>query len=410
MKIADEPPQGPAFLSIPMDVMDQETDAAVQPTSFTRWRVRPDTGALAEARDLLARAERPLMIIGDGIALSGAQAEVATLAELLGAPIYNGYASEVNVASDHPLLAGSFPRTTYDAASSIGSILAKYDVVLAIGTPLFRLAFPKPGGIDTGGARIIQIDIDPWEIGKNVPGALGIQADCKAALTELVGLLRERPPRGAAERAKSIAEAGKTKREQALAADRKGWDQVPIAPARLMSEIAAALPPDAAVFEEAISNSLVLGRYLSPKPGRYFRARGGGIGPGMPGTVGLQLAIPDRPVVGIVSDGASMYTITALWTAAHHKIPAVWVVCNNSSYQILKQNVLDYLGPKSGDRRFVEMDLREPPLRFDLLAQAMGVHGRRVEKPDEIGPALKEALAMNAPALIDVAIAETVRR
>ena len=410
MKIADAPPQGPVFLSIPMDVMDQETDAAVVPTSYTRWRVRPDASAIAEAAAILSTCERPLVIVGDGIAACDAQDELAAVAELLGAPVQSGYASEVNIASDHPLNAGSFPRTTYDAATTIANILGKHDVVLAAGTPFFRLAFPKPGGMDMGSAKIIQIDIDPGEIGKNIPGALGIQADLKAALGELADLLRTSRPKGADERVKAIGEAARKKREDALAADRRSWDSVPISPARLMSEIAAVLPPDAAVFEEAISNSLTLGRYITPQVGRYFRARGGGIGPGMPGTVGLQLAMPERKVVGIVSDGASMYSITALWTAAHHKIPAVFVVCDNSSYQILKQNVLDYLGPKGPGRKFVEMDLADPPLRFDKLAEAMGVHGERVEKPEQIRPALLRALSLGAPALVDVRIAETVRR
>jgi benzoylformate decarboxylase len=129
----------------------------------------------------------------------------------------------------------------------------------------------------------------------------------------------------------------------------------------------------------------------------------------MPGAAGVQLAMPGRRVIGVVADGSSMYTLQALWTAAHHRIPVVWVVCDNGSYQILKQNVRDYLGPKAAGRRYVEMDLADPPLRWDLLAQAMGVHGRRVEKPADIRPALEEALALGAPALVDVVIRETVR-
>ena len=410
MKVAADPPQGPVLLSIPIDVMDQATDAAVVPTSYTRWRVRPEASAIAEAAQLLSRSERPMIVIGDGVALSDAQDEVARLADLIGAPIWSGYASEVNVASDHPLVAGSFPRTQYDAAETIAKAVSRHDVVVAVGTPLFRLAFPRPGGMDLGATRIVQIDIDPWEIGKNIAGALGIHADCKAALAELIDLLGSRPPGGAADRARAITESGRAKRDQALAADRAHWDDVPISPARLMGEIAAVLPSNGVVMEEAISNSLVLQRYVTPRAGSYFRARGGGIGPGMPGTAGLQLAMPDRTVVGVVADGSSMYTITTLWTAAHHRIPATWVVCDNGSYQILKQNVLDYLGPAAKGRKFVEMDLHEPRLRFDLLAESMGVHGRRVEKPGDIRPALEEALASGAPALVDVVIAETVRR
>src|SRR6185503_9714704 len=111
-----------------------------------------------------------------------------------------------------------------------------------------------------------------------------------------------------------------------LADDRKSWDNTPITVARLMGEIAAALPADAAVMDESTTSGGVLGRYIKPKPGRYFRARGGGLGPGLPGAVALKLAMPERPVVGIVSDGAAMYTVSAIWTAAHHRVPVVWVI------------------------------------------------------------------------------------
>jgi len=153
----------------------------------------------------------------------------------------------------------------------------------------------------------------------------------------------------------------------------------------------------------------VLQRYLIPRPGRYFRARGGGIGPGLPGAVGLKLAMPDRPVVGVVADGSAMYNVSALWTAAHHRIAAVWVICNNASYRILKENLMDYLAPSHTGRNFVALDLNDPPLRYDRIAESMGVHGRRVEGPEELRPALEEALALGAPALVDVAIQSTVR-
>jgi benzoylformate decarboxylase len=409
MKIAEEAPRGPVFLGIPIDVMDEEAEVTIEPTRPTHWRVRPDPAAIDEAAGILARSERPLVIIGDGVALAEGQAEVARVAELLGAPIYNGYSSEVNVASDHPLLVGTLPRTTLDAADVATKLLARHDVLLAVGTPLFRFAFPTPGGMTPTGTKVIQIDVDGWEIGKNLAGALGIQADCKAALEELIERLSVRPPAGAAERAETIAADVRKKREQQLAADREGWDASPISAARLMGELAAVLPPDAAIFEEAISSSATMARYIMPSPGRYFRARGGGIGPGLPGAVGLKLALPDLPVVGVVSDGSAMYNITALWTAAHHRVPVTWVVCNNASYQILKQNVMDYLGPGHVDRKFVAMDLTDPPLRFDRIAESMGVHGRRVERPEDIRPALEEALGLGAPALVDVAIGGIVR-
>ena len=117
-----------------------------------------------------------------------------------------------------------------------------------------------------------------------------------------------------------------------------------------------------------------------------LRVRGGGIGPGLPSTLGAQLACPDRPVVGVCSDGAAMYSITALWTAAHHKLPVTYVMLNNAAYRILKLNMVEYLGAAARTRKFVAMDLTDPDLRFDRLAEAMGVRGRRVERPEDLGP------------------------
>jgi benzoylformate decarboxylase len=110
-----------------------------------------------------------------------------------------------------------------------------------------------------------------------------------------------------------------------------------------------------------------------------------------------------------VSDGAALYTVSALWTAAHHRIPVTWVICNNASYRVLKLNVMEYLGPAHIDRQFVAMDLTDPPLPYDRIAESLGVHGRRVERPEDLRPALQEALSLGAPALVDVAIQGKVR-
>ena len=168
------------------------------------------------------------------------------------------------------------------------------------------------------------------------------------------------------------------------------------------------LPDNVAVFDESVTSEPVLARYLKVKKDNYFRARSGGLGPGMPGAVGLKLARPDQPVVGVVADGSAMYSITALWTAAHHKVPVTWVICNNASYRILKLNLMEYLG-KDNDRLFMHTDIVEPTIRYDRLAESLGVKGWRVESPEDLRPALESALALGAPALVDVSIQGRVR-
>jgi thiamine pyrophosphate-dependent acetolactate synthase large subunit-like protein len=163
------------------------------------------------------------------------------------------------------------------------------------------------------------------------------------------------------------------------------------------------------IFSEAITNQSHLSHAIEPtEPGLMMRGRGGGIGPGLPGTLGAQLARPDRKLVGICSDGAAMYSITALWTAAHHRIPVTYVMLSNAAYRILKLNMVEYLGQAARGRKFVAMDLTDPDLRFDRMAEAMGVPGRRVERPDELAPALREALAHAGPSLVDVVLESPV--
>jgi benzoylformate decarboxylase len=176
-----------------------------------------------------------------------------------------------------------------------------------------------------------------------------------------------------------------------------------------MHEIRHAIPDDALVFAEAITNSTHLNQALMPdEPGRLMRVRGGGIGPGLPGSLGVQLARPDRKVVGVCSDGAAMYSISALWTAAHHRIPVTYVMLNNAAYRILKLNMVEYLGKAARGRGFTAMDLTDPELRFDRMAESMGVPGFRVDQPGDLAPTLRKALDIDGPSLVDVVMESPV--
>jgi benzoylformate decarboxylase len=180
---------------------------------------------------------------------------------------------------------------------------------------------------------------------------------------------------------------------------------MPMNAGRMMSEIGESMDDRTVLYDESITSGGFLGRYLRfDDTARHYRATGGGLGPGMPAPIGIKLARPDRPVLSIVGDGASLYTIQALWTAAHHKIPVVWVIANNRSYRILKLNMLDYLGEGAAGREFVEMDIKQPELDFSQIAASFGVKGVRIEHPDEVGDALREAQAANEPRLLDIVI------
>jgi benzoylformate decarboxylase len=405
------PPHGPVFLSLPMDTLDGEADVEITPTTYTHWRGRTDATVLADVARRLLSARRPMLMVGDSVALADAQLEVVALAELAGLPIFECYASEFNVPATHPLYLGSVNFVT---PGPVRAALDGCDCLLAVGAPLFQLIFPDAHqGPLPAGASLIQIDVNPWELSKNIAPDVALLADPKAALAELTEQVRRLRTAAqadvAAQRAATIAERTRQARARYHDTAKKSWDSVPISAPRLMHELREALPPDALVVSEAITNQHHLSAAIEPETaGQMIKTRGGGIGPGLPGTLGAQLAHPDRPVVGVCSDGAAMYSITALWTAAHHKLPVTFVMLNNAAYRILKLNMVEYLGTAARGRKFVAMDLTDPELRFDRMAESMGVRGQRVERPEDLAGALRDAIAHGGPALVDVSMESPV--
>jgi thiamine pyrophosphate-dependent acetolactate synthase large subunit-like protein len=164
---------------------------------------------------------------------------------------------------------------------------------------------------------------------------------------------------------------------------------------------------DVLIFDEALTNSPPISSYFPPKAtGQYLLTRGGSLGVGFPGAIGLKLANPDKRVIGFSGDGGAMYTIQALWTAARHKTDVKFVVCNNGSYRLLQMNIGVYWQEREIPKHDypLSFDLSYPPLRFDEMARAMGIQAVRVEKAEEIGPAIDQALQHPGPFLIDLVL------
>lgn len=405
-KTAAEPPRGPVFISIPLNVMDQTAEMAIAPATYSRWRVRPDPEAVAEVADVLAAAQSPVIVCGDGVALSGALEEAVQLAELIGAQVYSSFSAELAFPTGHPLYQG---LVNIIREAGLRMQLAAADVLLIIGAPAFRVVYSMPQPPFPTQTKVIQIDANPWELAKNWPATLAMVADPRMGLRDLLQMLPSRLSEAARQAAAARLRAARQQKEQAQesfeAAARSAWDAVPIAVPRLMRELADCLEPGTVVYDEAITASVHLSHYLKfNQPGTYFRYPGGGLGGGLPGALGVKLARPDSPVLAVVGDGAALYTIQALWTAAHYRIPVTYVICNNQSYRILKINMLQYLGEAMVGRRFTGMDLVDPVLDFAQIAQAFGIRGQRVERPEELGPALRSALRLGEPSLVDVVI------
>lgn len=409
LKTAATPPTGPVLLVLPMDVLDQENREPVVPTSHVRTTVTPDEDAVRDAARILAGARRPLVLMGDGVAASGAQQELVEVAELLGAPVWGANCSEVNLPASHPLFAG-FTGHMFGAESR--RITAHADAVLVLGTTILPEVFPALEGVFAPDAQVVHFDLNVTEIAKNFPVAVAALADPGRALASLAQELRasmSAQQRGDAEdRLRRQREAKAAARRQELARDAAVRDQVPMHASRFMEALGARLPEGTLVFDEALTHSPELCRYLpQDKPGTYSRTRAGMLGTGLPGALGLKIALPDRVVFGFSGDGGSMSTIQALATAARHEIGAKFVVCNNGSYRILKYNLRQYRADQGlpvGPPYPEAFDLAPPELRFDKLAEGQGVEAVRVERPEEVGPALDRALSDDRPFLIDLVI------
>jgi thiamine pyrophosphate-dependent acetolactate synthase large subunit-like protein len=412
IKISAAPPMAPVFVSLPMDILDAPNEEEIVPTSFLMTRVAPEPEQVAVAASMLMGARKPMIILGDGVATSEAQSELAQVAELLGAEVWGADSSEVNISEKHFLYKGALGHMFGDHSRPITS---QADAVLICGTYVFPEVFPALSGAFAPGARVVHIDLDSYEIAKNFPVDLGLVSDPKLTLARLAEALQETmTPQQREEAEARTAQIAKVKEEERagqLGADRIVRDEVPLHAFRFMEELAGQLPEDAMVFDEALTVSPELVRYLPPtKPGYYFQTRGGSLGVGIPGAIGMKLAHPEKTVLGFTGDGASMYTIQALWTAAHYKVGAKFVICNNQSYLLLKLNILQYWQERGiPEHEFpASFDLGNPVIRFDTLAQGMGVPAARVEQPDQIGPAIRKALDHDGPFLIDLVITNQV--
>jgi benzoylformate decarboxylase len=392
VKIAMTPPRGPVVVVLPADVLDQVTSEPAVPSSIPDTRVAPSAGAVREAAALLRAARRPLILMGDGVAASGAQPELAEVAQRLGAPVWGVNSSEFNFDPLHPLYGGQLGHMFgADSARVVGDA----DGVLIVGTYVFPEVFPALASPFREDARIVHVDLDAYEIAKNFPVDVGVVADPKETLSALVRELDRTGPR-----APATATATATARSvPAPAGDDSLMDRF----ARTLAERA---PAELAVFDEALTASGALARHLPPRePGRFFQTRGGSLGVGIPGALGVKLARPELTVVGFTGDGGSMYTFQALWTAARYGIDAKFVICNNGRYRLLDLNIEQYwrdlgVAPHARPEAF---DLSRPDIRFVELAAALGVPGRRVDKPDQVSDAVDAMLSHDGPYLIDLA-------
>ncbi len=411
VQVALTPPTGPVFLSLPVDVQLESADGLdLTPPHIPDRRVRPPLDALHKVAEILAQARNPAILAGSRVTEAGAVAELVMLAEQLGAPVLTESTTShgrLPMPADHPLYAGILPFWAPDVRQR----LADFDTIFVVGMNLLRLyiyrepACPIPEHI-----RLIHLDADPWELGKNYPVEVGLLGDPKAGLAELAQRVSEIGPaeqvRAAAQRREEYAAQRAAEREVLLAEMNAQRDQRPMTPLTFMGALSRVLPPNAAVVEEAITthNNLLERLGVLRDPSGRFAHRGWTLGWGLGCAIGVKLAWPDRPVVALLGDGSALYGIQGLWTAAHHHIPVTFVIANNAQYKILKVcgDVMSL--PQMVQKNYLGVDLVEPEVDFVSLARSFGVEAHRVTEPDELSERICDSLSQTEPILLDVPI------
>jgi benzoylformate decarboxylase len=412
-KTAQDIPKGPVMVSLPKNLMAESLELDYQPHIPYNAKLRPDLEEVHRAVEALESAQSPMVIVGSGVAKHDAVSEVVELAESIGAPVYQTWTTDMNFPTSHPQYIGDLMLMNPKDQEKLKST----DVLVSIGNPVFRLVNLPDNPLLAPEAKIIQIDSDVWEIGKNMPVYAGILGDIKVSVAEINHLLQTKlsaPAREAAEaRAENIAADKRAIKEALYEKALAEKDNVPISASWAMHVLGKCLEPETILVNDCWSNIAVVNNHINfDEPGSYLRLReyrhgGGSIGWGMPVSLGVKLACPERPVVAVVGDGSAIFYCQALWTAAHYNIPVVFVLLANAGYSTLKKVKIGDLGEKARGR-YLGLNISEPQINFSTLAESLGIRGKRVENPEALEEAFKSVIKEKKPALVEVILDDKV--
>jgi len=403
------PPTGPVFMSIPMDVQMEISDSLdLTPIRLPDSHVRPPVAALQRAAKVLSEASNPAILAGSRVTETDAMAELAEVAELLGAPVLTESGTthgRLAFPADHPLNAQGLPLWSPEVRER----LQEFDTLLVVGMDLLRqYVYQEPSRAIPESCRIVHVDEDPRQLGKNYPVEVGVIGHTKTALDELAHLLRAEidDARAATIRQRTARHAAThaAARRALQAAVDSQRDLRPLTPLGLMGALSRILPDDVAVIEEAVTTTNTTFERLGVLKNTtgYFGHRGWALGWGLGCTIGAKLAWPDRPVLGLLGEGAAMYGMQGLWSAARYKIPVTFVICNNACYQILKIGARGIQLPQALAGNYEGLDITGPEIDYVALARSLGVDAQRIEEADELSDRVSQSLRDNKLALFDV--------
>lgn len=402
-ELSQAQPTGPVLLALPMDCLDEEVDG---PAPWIRLEAatRPSPAVLDVLVAALSGAHAPALIVGSGAAVPEARAALVRIAEATGARVYGERLPVRSVfPTDHPQYLGMIGFSL----SELWTELKDADVIVLAGARKFASLLYTPPVRLRERTIVIHVDTDPWEIGKNIPTALGIIGDAAAVFAEVAGQVSDRmTPAG---RQAAARRTGEVRRERARREEE--WRRAAALPApgermtqacvyRILGE---RVDDTATVVDEAITAARIIDRYVPFRTERdYLGVAAGALGLGLPASLGAQMAWPERNVICTIGDGALMYSVTALWTAARYGIPVTVLVLDNREYRILKSGMETYKGGPVPPERLIGMDLDAPAVDIPKVAQGFGVPARLITEPADLEDALGER--PSGPRLLDVLV------
>jgi acetolactate synthase-1/2/3 large subunit len=409
-KLARTGRPGPVHIDVPYDLWPTKADVEVpepeERSGMLEWRTPGSPEAVERALDLLLRARRPLILAGGGVLCSGASEQLAAFAEHVNVPVYTTFMGKGALSARHPLhlgIAGCWGE--YPAQEAARNA----DVILALGCRFSDIHCSSwlPGyTYNIPPTKLVHVDLDPQEIGRNYPTELGIVGDAREVLKQLLAIAEQKGPRR--ERSPWLDQVEAYKQEWTnFIEPEKASDATPIDPRRAIAELRRAAPEDTMMITDTGNHQCWVEQYWDVYEPRTMFTPGGfaGMGFGTYGVLGMKLARPERPCVCVTSDGSWMMFPGAVATAVEHDIPVVWVLLNNYTIGVIRDLQRFYMDGREVGTSFVKHstgELWNPD--FAKMAEAMGAGALTVDHPSDLGSAFETAFAANRPFLVDVKV------
>ena len=410
-KVATTPPGGPVYLAMTNGALETKgvTSQIVPGKRFLMSaRPRPEAAGVERTADWIVRARRPLIVVGDEVWKSGAQAALVEFADKYRVPVAAGTGGYFNFPSRHPMNLGRFSMRSPYAAAGI-------DLVLMVGARdfgIWRLPSSAEAPMD---ARIVRVGLNTGNMGRNYPTDLALMADVKQALADLDAALEDRIPKArlgafGEDRGDEVRGITATMWNEFDERVRNSFGQGPMHPDEMTHVMARTVDRNAVVVGEVHSgynqhNNFHWGH--GDDDPIWIGYTGNSLGWGLGAATGAKLALPDRPVVCSIGDGAVMYQSSAFWSQARYGVPVLTVVWNNHNYQTVRGGFHRYDGQMAKTGRYAGMYLGDPDIDFVQLAASQGIGGERATTPDELEAALRrgtQATRSGEPYLVEALI------